>query len=165
MGAGASASRGVAWIMGPQALGLETYRSGVRKEALVQMDVFDGLWDSLKEGLQEPIWNGEGQLGGYSGHRVVTFEDQMGRCALGFYLHMTGGPLYRTITAQRRKLYDDDLPKLKYMSDNNYISMSDIRYHDASDDMRHDEQLGVMAVWVKKYLAAKPYEELPYYDS
>ena len=162
--AGGEFGRNIAWTMGPYAMNLHDYRSGVRPELTKQMDAFDELWDALKDNLQEPIRDEGGQFSGYSGHRIVTFEDEMGRCALGFYLSKIATDLYRSITASRRKLYEDDSPKIVLLSDEAHLGMSDVRHHDTCDDSIYEHRLGEMAVWVDKYLAAEPYEELPYYD-
>lgn len=162
---GGDAGRDIAWMMGPLPGSMHDYRKDASPEIHSQMNAFDHIWNSLKNNLQEPIRNESGNFGGFTGHRIVTFEDEMGRCALGFNLQMVATDLYRTITASRRKLYEDDEPRLELMADEFHISMNEVRYHDAHENAMHEFRLGVMAVWANKYLAVQPYEELPYYGN
>lgn len=150
-------------MMGPQAINSHNSRIGVRSGLLLQMDTFDRLWSTLRQRMQGPVLDEPERFAGYTGHRIVTFQDEMGRCALGFYLHKTGDDFYRSITAHRRKLYTDERPRLHYLSDDMRINMKDIRYHNPCDDAKHGHRLGVMAVWVEKYLASEPYPTLPHY--
>lgn len=150
----------IGWIMGTLPGSTHDYRKDARRRVQAQILRFDRIWTDLKDNLQEPIHDEGGNFGGYTGHRIVTFEDQLGRCALGFYLQTVATDLYRTISATRRMIYQDDEPRHELIVDEQYVRLNDVRYHDIDEDDEYDRRLSAMRTWANKFLSAQSYEDL-----
>lgn len=134
------------------ALTLEEYFSGLPNTAKPVMDQFGELWERVYANLQMPILEDEVQLKGFTGHRITSFEGQMGRFALGFQLSSNSSILHRTIVANRRKVYANNRRRLNYVSDELAVSSSDIVSNPFSRKLQYN--LGVLSVWVDKFTAA-----------
>jgi hypothetical protein len=138
---------------------LEEYVAGVRakdaEEIKPLLDEYNILWDSMADNLQLPIQDDGSTFGGFTGHRIVTFDDQMGRCALGFQIVRNGADRNRSIVAYRRKVYADNRRRLNYLNDEEIIRVREIESNPYNPQLRH--RLGVLSVWLDKYLSAEPY--------
>ncbi|USN96069.1 MAG: hypothetical protein H6797_03250 [Candidatus Nomurabacteria bacterium] len=128
----------------------------MREKAAERLGEFNSMWERIQLDLQWPVHaDAEGRLDGYSGHRNVTFEDRMGRCALGFHLVTFDGDDYRAITAYRRKIYADNRRRVNYTSDELSLRAQDIINDPKDPAVGH--RIGVMRTWVEKYYSAEPY--------
>lgn len=138
-----------------------TYDSWYQEKRLAvqpQLDEFNTIWNTLNERVQEPVLQAANEThlyGAHTGHRIVTIDDRIGKSALGFYLSMHDGHDNRTVSVFRRKVYAQHRRRRNYVSDSFSVSASDIveRPHDRK--LHH--QLGVLAVWVNKFVEAEPY--------
>lgn len=128
----------------------EDYYNQRKIEAADQLNVFEDIWNTVSENLQDPIQDeGKDRFSGFTGHRIVEMTGRMGRCALGFHLLKIGSDDYRTITAYRRKVYSRDRRRLHYVSDSLAISSSDIV--SLSPEPVLDYQLGILSRWVSQF--------------
>ena len=122
----------------------EEFASGMQEEAKPMVQQFDVLWARLHNEVQWPVQCHDEQFGGFTGHRIVTFEGNMGRAALGFQIRWNGSDNNRSIVASRRKIYPDDDRRQDYISDELIVRSDKMDYRNAA--LQFD--LGVMAVWL-----------------
>ena len=145
----------------------EEYANGVKTGGVDAvsplMAEYNALWNNLKDNLQDPTLNDGSTLTGFTGHRIVTFEGEMGQAALGFQIVRFGADATRSIVAYRRKLYADDIRRQDYLNDELIVYAGTVESAAAKLDTdfgiktRYD--LGVLGVWLDKYLDAEPYSE------
>lgn len=137
---------------------LVNLRAQQRLQSAHQLNQFDELWYDIKPLLQQPIQDGDNErFSGYTGHRIVTLTGKMGRCALSFHLLRIGHDDYRTISAHRRKIYAQERRRVRYTSDNLFVSSSDIL--SGENSQRADFELGVMRVWLQSYVSLTTYSK------
>lgn len=141
-------------LYGPMTI--EEFIGGMTEEALPAMREYDAMWDNLCEQLQWPTQKDGERLSGFTGHRIVTFEDSIGRCALGFHVIRNGGDSNRTITAYRRKIYAQSRRRLNYTSDEFYLYAKSVADYPHNPSIQY--RLGMLGVWIDKFNAAEKYE-------
>ena len=136
-------SNGIILDYGDCNLSYEDMANHMRKKAASQSKDFTDLWECIQTVLQTPIQSdAKGRFGSYSGHRNVTFQDRMSRCALGFHLVTFDGDDYRAIVAYRRKIYADNRRRQNYTSDEFRLRAQDILNDPENSVVQH--RIGVM---------------------
>ena len=123
---------------------------------------YDQLWNKLRRELGTPVLVPDYEkdihsLNGFTGHRIVTFEDRIGKCALGFNLMQNGSESRRIIIGSRRKIYAQERRRRTYTNHEFVLERDRVEKEYASMSTQYD--LGVMAVWVNKFLAEPKYED------
>lgn len=142
----------------PDKAAYDSWYKEKRDAAQPQLDQFNAIWQTLQEQVQDPVLevdNDRHLYGAYTGHRIVTIDDQMGRSALGFYLSMHDGHDNRAVSVSRRKVYAQQRRRRHYASDTFHVAACDLVERPYDRQLHH--RLGVLAVWVDKFTDAEPY--------
>ena len=149
----------LAYVHGmPDKEAYDTWYKEKRAAAQPYLEQFDTIWNTLQQHVQDPVLEQADDRhlhGAHTGHRIVTIDDAIGRSARGFYLSMHDGRDNRTVSVSRRKVYAQQRRRRHYVSDSFHVTAYD--FVDKPHNRKLHHQLGVLAVWVDKFVAAEPY--------